>query len=94
MSYYSAADAEELLNAGEAMQLPKQYDPQAVEPRTYARWERNGYFHEEPDPARPPFIICMPPPNVTARAHLVRGRQPPASRCRPRAPRPIDRRKS
>ncbi|HZV77141.1 MAG TPA: valine--tRNA ligase [Candidatus Babeliales bacterium] len=52
------------------MDLPKHYDPQAVEPRLYARWEQNGYFHEEPDPARPPFIICMPPPNVTARAHL------------------------
>jgi valyl-tRNA synthetase len=62
-----------LLNAAEAMQLPKQYDPQAVEPRTYARWENNGYFHEEPDPARPPFIVCMPPPNVTARAHLGHG---------------------
>jgi valyl-tRNA synthetase len=52
------------------MSLPKHYDPAAVEPRLYERWERNGYFHEEPDPARPPFIICMPPPNVTARAHL------------------------
>ncbi|MBV8066339.1 MAG: valine--tRNA ligase, partial [Candidatus Eremiobacteraeota bacterium] len=52
------------------MDLPKHYDPPAVEPRLYERWERNGYFHEEPDPARPPFIICMPPPNVTARAHL------------------------
>jgi len=31
------------MNAGEAMQLPKQYDPQAVEPRTYARWESSGY---------------------------------------------------
>ena len=62
-----------MLNGGQPMQLPKQYDPQAVEPRTYARWESNGYFHEEPDPARPPFIICMPPPNVTARAHLGHG---------------------
>src|SRR5579863_644423 len=55
------------------MDLPKQYDPQSVEPRLYERSERNGYFHEEPDPARPPFIICMPPPNVTARAHLGHG---------------------
>ncbi len=55
------------------MDLPKHYDPQAVEPRLYEQWERNGYFHEEPDPARPPFIICMPPPNVTARAHLGHG---------------------
>ncbi len=52
------------------MELPKHYDPKSVEPRLYQRWEECGYFHEEPDPARPPFIICMPPPNVTGRAHL------------------------
>jgi len=55
------------------MDLAKQYDPKAVEPRLYARWEHAGFFHEEPDPARPPFIICMPPPNVTGRAHLGHG---------------------
>ncbi len=55
------------------MDLPKHYDPATIEPRLYQRWERNGYFHEEPDPARPPFIICMPPPNVTDRAHLGHG---------------------
>jgi valyl-tRNA synthetase len=55
------------------MELPKHYDPKSVEPRLYQRWESGGYFHEEPDPARPPFIICMPPPNVTGRAHLGHG---------------------
>jgi valyl-tRNA synthetase len=55
------------------MDLPKHYDPKSVEPRLYERWERSGYFHEDPDPARPPFIICMPPPNVTGRAHLGHG---------------------
>ncbi|HUY42015.1 MAG TPA: valine--tRNA ligase [Candidatus Dormibacteraeota bacterium] len=49
------------------------YDPKAVEARLYERWEQRGYFHEEADPARPPFIICMPPPNVTARAHIGHG---------------------
>jgi valyl-tRNA synthetase len=53
--------------------LPKTYDPKSVEPRLYKRWEEAGVFHEEPDPARPPFIICMPPPNVTARAHIGHG---------------------
>ncbi|HUZ49409.1 MAG TPA: valine--tRNA ligase [Candidatus Dormibacteraeota bacterium] len=53
--------------------LPKAYDPTSVEQRLYAHWERSGVFHEEPDPARPPFIICMPPPNVTGRAHLGHG---------------------
>ncbi|MBV9438866.1 MAG: valine--tRNA ligase, partial [Candidatus Eremiobacteraeota bacterium] len=30
-------------------------------------------FHEEPDPARPPFVISMPPPNITGRAHIGHG---------------------
>ena len=54
-------------------ELSKTYDPAAVEPRLYEHWERSGFFHEEPDPARPPFIIPMPPPNVTGRAHLGHG---------------------
>ncbi|MDQ2872948.1 MAG: valine--tRNA ligase [Candidatus Eremiobacteraeota bacterium] len=57
----------------QAAELPKNYDPKAVEVRLYEWWERSGFFHEEPDPARPPFIICMPPPNVTGRAHLGHG---------------------
>jgi valyl-tRNA synthetase len=48
----------------------KPYDPAIVEPRRYAEWLAAGVFHEEPDPARPPFIISMPPPNITGRAHL------------------------
>ncbi|HEY0396409.1 MAG TPA: valine--tRNA ligase [Candidatus Elarobacter sp.] len=51
-------------------ELPKTYDPAEVEPRLYDRWLASGVFHEEPDPARPPFIISMPPPNVTGPAHL------------------------
>ena len=50
--------------------LPKQYDPTRVEQQRYAQWEAAGIFHEDPDPARPPFIIAMPPPNITGRAHL------------------------
>ncbi|MFN2460440.1 MAG: valine--tRNA ligase [Candidatus Velthaea sp.] len=53
--------------------LPKTYDPAEVEPRRYAEWLRAGVFHEEPDPARPPFIISMPPPNITGRAHIGHG---------------------
>lgn len=54
-------------------ELAKNYDPAAVEAPRYAWWESTGVFHEEPDPARPPFIVCMPPPNVTGRAHLGHG---------------------
>jgi valyl-tRNA synthetase len=51
-------------------ELSKTYDPADVEPRRYREWLEAGVFHEEPDPARPPFIISMPPPNITGRAHL------------------------
>lgn len=54
-------------------ELPKHYDPADVEPRLYERWLEAGVFHEEPDPARPPFVISMPPPNITGRAHLGHG---------------------
>ncbi len=51
-------------------ELPKHYDPATVEAARYAAWLADGVFHEEPDPARPPFVISMPPPNITGRAHL------------------------
>ncbi|HMD03370.1 MAG TPA: valine--tRNA ligase, partial [Candidatus Baltobacteraceae bacterium] len=51
-------------------ELSKSYDPASVEPRRYAEWLASGVFHEEPDPARPPFVISMPPPNITGRLHL------------------------
>jgi valyl-tRNA synthetase len=54
-------------------QLSKTYDPADVEPRLYQRALDARVFHEEPDPARPPFIISMPPPNITGRAHLGHG---------------------
>ena len=53
--------------------LAKTYDPASVEARRYEEWRAMGVFHEEPDPARPPFIISMPPPNITGRAHLGHG---------------------
>jgi valyl-tRNA synthetase len=51
-------------------ELPSRYDPATVEARLYAQWESSGVFHEEADPARPPFVISMPPPNITGRAHI------------------------
>jgi len=54
-------------------ELAKTYNPDEVEPRLYARSLELGVFHEEADPARPPFVISMPPPNITGRAHLGHG---------------------
>ena len=46
-------------------ELPKRYDPTAVEPKWYQRWLENRDFVANPDSAKPPFSIVMPPPNIT-----------------------------
>src|SRR5437667_7753145 len=53
--------------------LPKAYDPQAVEAKWYRFWEEGGYFKPRPNPAGMPFVISMPPPNVTGALHLGHG---------------------
>ncbi len=57
--------------------LPKAYDFKATEARIYDWWEKNGYFKPSSDPNRPdfdpskkPFVISIPPPNVTGELHL------------------------
>jgi valyl-tRNA synthetase len=50
--------------------IPKAYDPQAVEQRLYRWWEESGFFKPRPNPGRTPFVISMPPPNVTGALHL------------------------
>ncbi len=51
-------------------ELPKVYDPKAVEKRIYQMWLDGGYFHAERDPEKKPFTIVIPPPNVTGQLHL------------------------
>src|ERR1700678_72568 len=55
------------------MELPKQYDPKAVEDRLYRRWEENGYFHEDPDPAHLGHGSTYTPMDVLVRYHRMRG---------------------
>jgi valyl-tRNA synthetase len=51
--------------------MEKAYDPQAVETRLYEWWENNGYFKPEiAGPDAKPFVISMPPPNVTGELHM------------------------
>ncbi|MBI4927219.1 MAG: valine--tRNA ligase [Anaerolineae bacterium] len=57
--------------------LPKTYDFSTVEERIYQRWEQSGYFKPANDPRKPdfdptkkPFVISIPPPNVTGELHL------------------------
>ena len=57
-------------------QLPKTYDFKTTEPRIYEMWEQGGYFRPSNDPNQPgfdpakkPFVISIPPPNVTGELH-------------------------
>ena len=58
-------------------ELPKTYDFKSAESRIYAMWEAGGYFKPWNDPNKPgfnpnirPFVISIPPPNVTGELHL------------------------
>ena len=51
-------------------QLAKAYNPRQVEDRTYQFWLGKGYFTPQVDHSRRPFVIIMPPPNVTGELHL------------------------
>ena len=56
--------------------LAPQYNPSAIESALYAWWEERGLF--SPDATAPsadaaPYVIMMPPPNVTAALHMGHG---------------------
>ncbi|MGH2345598.1 MAG: valine--tRNA ligase [Chloroflexota bacterium] len=51
-------------------ELDKQFNFQAVEEARYRFWEEGGYFKPRPVPGRQPFVISIPPPNVTGALHL------------------------
>ncbi|WP_294292419.1 valine--tRNA ligase [uncultured Sphingomonas sp.] len=50
-------------------ELPKTFDPAAIEARWYGHWEEKGLFR--PDrPNAEPWTIVNPPPNVTGNLHI------------------------
>ncbi len=56
-----------------AHELPKAYEPGAIETRWAEYWIREKLFHVETPPpgdTRPVFTLLLPPPNVTGRLHM------------------------
>ena len=51
-------------------EIPKAYDPKSVEQRIYQFWIDGGYFTPEIDHSKEPFVVIMPPPNVTGELHM------------------------
>ena len=57
--------------------MPKAYDHHEAETRLYDWWDENGYFSPDTQlalgqtiPGTEPFVVSMPPPNVTGALHL------------------------
>ncbi|MDR0504018.1 MAG: valine--tRNA ligase [Treponema sp.] len=58
-----------------AIELGKAYDPKSFEDRIYSMWKESGAFSPEAAANKndPPFVIVIPPPNVTGVLHLGHG---------------------
>ena len=51
------------------VELATKYDPKAVEGKWYQYWLDNKLFSSKPD-GREPYVIVIPPPNVTGVLHM------------------------
>ena len=56
--------------ARQRLEAETRYDPVAVEPAMFARWQQAHAFSVEPGDAGEPFVIAVPPPNVTGSLHM------------------------
>jgi len=50
--------------------LPKAYEPQAVEEKWYDFWLKQNCFVANPQSTKPAYSIVIPPPNVTGMLHM------------------------
>jgi valyl-tRNA synthetase len=50
--------------------LPKSWDPGAVESQLYEGWVKAGYFKAHASSSKPTYSIVLPPPNVTGSLHM------------------------
>ncbi|RKY94148.1 MAG: valine--tRNA ligase, partial [Ignavibacteriae bacterium] len=46
-------------------EIPKAYDPSVVEDKWYKYWLDNDIFQSEVDESKEPYVIAIPPPNIT-----------------------------
>ncbi|MCK5411287.1 MAG: class I tRNA ligase family protein, partial [Gemmatimonadetes bacterium] len=50
--------------------LDPRYDPEGIEAPLYRRWEAAGLFHVPAGDVKRPYVISIPPPNVTGVLHM------------------------
>ena len=51
------------------MEIASKYNPAEVEDKWYKYWLENNFFRSQPD-NREPFVVVIPPPNVTGVLHM------------------------
>ncbi|MFH1202082.1 MAG: valine--tRNA ligase [Candidatus Omnitrophota bacterium] len=51
-------------------EIPSRYNPKEAEDKWYKYWQDNNLFAAKSDPAKKPFCIVIPPPNVTGILHM------------------------
>src|SRR5690348_6772740 len=54
-------------------EIPKVYEPQAVESKWYQRWLEGKFFVADParvSSKRPAYSMVIPPPNITGMLHM------------------------
>jgi len=51
-------------------ELEGQYNATQIEKRWYDEWVRAGIFTADPRSKKPPYVIVLPPPNVTGVLHM------------------------
>ena len=56
-----------------AVELEKNYDPKSFEDKLYENWEKTGQFQPRDKEGVKPFVIVIPPPNVTGVLHMGHG---------------------
>ena len=57
----------------ESNPLGTRYDPSGIEGPLYARWMSRGVFHVDATDVADPYVMVIPPPNVTAALHMGHG---------------------
>jgi valyl-tRNA synthetase len=55
---------------GGPAELPTRFDPASFEARWYAAWQESGAFTPELPSGKTPFVVLIPPPNVTGKLHI------------------------
>ncbi|MFH0772419.1 MAG: valine--tRNA ligase [Candidatus Omnitrophota bacterium] len=51
-------------------QIPSVYNPKESESKWYTFWEKMNFFHASTDSLKKPYVITIPPPNITGILHM------------------------